>query len=108
MKDSRYQFQGRLVKFGRWLRYRPWSIVKFGWWFASWVLKGAPRFDFGTIPTDFGEVHDIMTRRETIDLIWTCMKSEAQYKMGWYYTSEEVLGKLRDKNPVTLDAPLEE
>ena len=92
MADNRYQYQNRAVKFGRWLRYRPWSLVKFVWWFAGWLLKGAPRFDFGNVP---GEIPDTLTRGETLEMIWTCMKSEAQYKMGWYYTSEEVLADLR-------------
>ncbi len=94
MSDNRYQYQNRAVKLGRWLRYRPWSLVKFGWWFAGWVLKGAPRFDFGSVP---GEIPDTLTRGESLEMIWTCMKSEAQYKMGWYYTSEEVLANLRNK-----------
>lgn len=90
--ENRYQFQNRWVKFGRWLRYRPVTIVKFVWWFLyQWCLSGCPGFKFH-------EEIDTMTRWETLDFMWSIYKSDAHYKMQWYFTGDEVLGDMRARS----------
>lgn len=90
MKDNRYQFQSRWVKCARWLRYRPLGLIVFGWWIARWAMAGLKPLDFSCEDDKW-----IMTRGETLEHYWTIRKSMDQFKMGWYYTSEEVFADLR-------------
>jgi len=90
MTDTRYQFQPWYVKLGRWLRWRPaysvLALIHLIWW----ALKGAP------VPEDMRCIFP--TRWSMAKSAWTCWSSRAQAKMGWLYTTEEVLTYLRSKH----------
>lgn len=92
MNDNRYQYQNRWVKFGRWLRYRPWTLVRFLFWFVQWCVRGCEQFKFNAGEDDPGWA---MSKWETVEFLWSIYKSEANYKMQWYFTSKEVFADLR-------------
>lgn len=89
MTDDRYQNQTRVVKFCRWLRWKPFYCVLGCWAIVRWAARGCPKF---------AEEPDWpMTRWEHMGMIWRLSTSEADMKMRHYYTLEEVLSEYRER-----------
>jgi hypothetical protein len=71
--DDRYQNQNFLVKFYRWLRWKPYFGLYFLYWFLKYLLKYK-----GKIPSGL------------VWLFWCCAMARADMKMEHYYTLEEL------------------
>ena len=81
--DDRYQYQNRLVKLYRWVRYRPSSIVVSLVKMATWYFSNAK------LPHE--EEQWFLMRGVYVWSIWFFYKSQAAMRMKYYYTLEEVL-----------------
>jgi len=88
--DDRYQYQTRLIRACRWLRWYPayclfacYLIVK---WFVTY---------YSQVPTS--ERYWFTSRIEYARHIWRLVTSAAHLKMKFYYTMEEVITNCRNK-----------
>jgi len=86
--DNRYQYQNNFVKYYRWLKYRPLSIVCFIVFVIVWFIKGAK------IPDE--ERVWFSNRGEFIYHVWFVHKSICEMKMEYYYTLDEVFKDLKN------------
>lgn len=87
--NNRYQFQPRWIKCLRWIRHRPWSLMRFAYCMAWWACHGFPDNHWGN------DVHP--GRLDAINHYWTICKSVAQYKMGHWFTLDECKAELNGK-----------
>lgn len=79
---NRYQSQPWYVRLYRRLRHQPLSWLWFLWVVFLWALKGCPA------------EHD-WSRRALLDFMWSVAKSKWTIAAGWWYTTEEAIGRLR-------------
>lgn len=86
--DDRYQYQSWPVRAYRWLRWRPFYVAMFVWWFVRWVLTGAKTFEFKKSEGWYIDMK--VSRRETIDQYWGSFTSLYQYRVKYYYTLDEI------------------
>jgi len=81
--DDRYQFQPLYVRAYRWLRWKPMYCIVALVSIIRWLAGGA-KVDDGIS----------LDRFEVIGNIWTCKMSSACFRMGHWYTTEEVFKEL--------------
>lgn len=86
--DQRYQFQPRHIKVARWLRYRPWSVVRCLWGLARWFSEGAP------LNPDAFQV----SRWQECCRTWRCWKSIAHIQMGAHWTIDELIELMKARS----------
>jgi hypothetical protein len=90
--DDRYQFQNRVVKTLRWLRWRPLYMAIGAWRLVRWTICGCHRI---FIPANGEFLGWSESRLETAATIWSVSRSECQMKMKHYRTCDEILADLR-------------
>lgn len=88
MKDNkRFQECSLIVKLWR---YRWYILIPFKYlWYQLFGAKECIEHD-----ETFTEIGRFNIKGR---LLWSIMKSEAQSKMNWYYTTEEVFNSIKDK-----------
>ncbi len=79
--DDRYQYQNRLVKIYRWLRWKPYYKVRAIYALILWVIGGSE------IPVE--DKPFFANRKQYILHIIFLFNSLAEYKMKHLYTLEE-------------------
>lgn len=83
MCDDRYQFQPWIVKAWRWLQWRPLYFVLACLWMpvafvAVWFVDPWP----------------CQTRWETLASVWRQFGAKAEYRMGHWWTLDEIIDDL--------------
>ena len=86
LPDDRYQFQTRIIKIYRWLRWKPWYVLLTTLTIVRWLVTGAK------IPTE--EKLWFIMREDYIKHLWTMGMALAECKMKHLYTLEEVIGNM--------------
>ena len=83
-RDPRYQFQPRIVKVYRWLRYKPkWAIISIKC-IISWILTGMPLYP------------EFSSRWELLKCIWGANFGPADFEMQHWYTQKEMNGQYKE------------
>lgn len=84
--DDRYQFQPWYVKAYRQIRHSPYGWFEFTRSMMYWALSGFEVPEPESCPWH-------KNRRTYIAHIWTCYRSMAQYRMGAWWTTKELIQK---------------
>lgn len=101
--NDRYQFQPRRVKALRWLRWKPWYALRLAWDAAKWACLGCPilhRME------DVGVVFYPGSRPGTLRMLGTMNMGMADYRMGAYWSVEEVFAAVRARREPPPAGPL--
>ncbi len=86
---NRYQHQPWVIRFARWLHWRPWYMILAVWFIVRWLLTGA------TITAD--EQEWFANRRAYAWHIWTVHRGLAEIKMRHYWTLDESIEELTER-----------
>jgi hypothetical protein len=88
--DDRYQYQSRLVRACRWLRWKP-----LYWILASYVVIKWLIIWQGKIPAD--DCEWFSNRSEYVKILWRTVNSVADMKMKHCFTFDEILIRCKAK-----------